>query len=185
MSCPPKSVALQKAIAHVLLAPELSGVLCSFNWLITSLLGLGGGGVSDNFLKINHNLLVSAFRCSEYQYTLPYIDLGINKVGSDVSSLLLVRVAQRRGKSGRVCEFGRFSSASDINTISSDGLRDSVSFHQLNQPSVKRLLDRRIPQNVKDKLCIFYRRQGLNRRQGSSPTQKRHKIERQKRPYQK
>eukprot|EP00579_Thalassiosira_antarctica_P028751 CAMPEP_0202020846 /NCGR_PEP_ID=MMETSP0905-20130828/45432_1 /ASSEMBLY_ACC=CAM_ASM_000554 /TAXON_ID=420261 /ORGANISM="Thalassiosira antarctica, Strain CCMP982" /LENGTH=80 /DNA_ID=CAMNT_0048582545 /DNA_START=120 /DNA_END=359 /DNA_ORIENTATION=- len=61
MPCTPKSVALRKAIAHVLLSPELSGVLCSFDQLIVPLLGLGGGGVSDDFVKIDHNLLVSAF----------------------------------------------------------------------------------------------------------------------------
>mmetsp|Transcript_38902 Transcript_38902/g.68394 ORF Transcript_38902/g.68394 Transcript_38902/m.68394 type:complete len:84 (+) Transcript_38902:149-400(+) len=67
MPCTPKSVALRKAIAHVLLSPELSGVLCSFDQLIVPLLGLGGGGVSDDFVKIDHNLLVSAFRCGECQ----------------------------------------------------------------------------------------------------------------------
>ena len=159
MSCPPKSVALRKAIAHVLLAPELSGVLCSFDRLIAPLLGLGGGGVSDDFVKIYCNLLVLAFRGGECQYTLPYLDLGIDEVGSDVSSLLLVRVAQRRGKSDRVYEFGRFSSASDIKTITSAGSRDSMSFHPLDQPSVKRSLDKRIPQNVKDDLRFFLQKE--------------------------
>ena len=159
MSCPLKSVALRKAIAHVLLVPELSGVLCSFDRLIAPLLGLGGGGVSNDFVKIDHHLLVSAFRCGECQYTLPYLDLGIDEVGSDVSSLLLVRVAQRRGKSDRVYEFGRFSSASDIKTITSAGSRDSMSFHPLDQPSVKRSLDKRIPQNVKDDLRFFLQKE--------------------------
>ena len=154
ISCPSKSVTLQNVVAHVLLAPELLGVLCSFDWLITPLLGLGGGGVSDNFVKTNHDLLVSAFRYGEHKYILPYLDL-IHEGGSDAHSSLFVRVAQRKGKSGKVYKFGRFSSASDSKTIPSAGSRDSMLLHPLDQSSVKRLLDRMIPQNVKDDLRIF------------------------------
>ena len=73
MSCPLKIAALQNAVARVLLTPEWLVVLCSFDRLVALLLGLCGGGVSDDFVKIDCNLLVLVFRCGKCQYTLPIV----------------------------------------------------------------------------------------------------------------
>ena len=63
---------LRHAVAHLLLAENLHGILCLFDCLVVLLDTLRASVSNDNVASINHELLVSAFKSDENEYILPY-----------------------------------------------------------------------------------------------------------------
>ena len=109
MSCAAVYAPVRKAIAQILLAPGLDGILCTFGHLIVPLNVLRSGVVGNDALaNIDHTLLVAAFRSDENEYILPYMCFGINGKGSD-EHYLFVRIAMIVGRLRKVYEVGRFS----------------------------------------------------------------------------
>ena len=74
---------LRKAVAHVLLAKELDGILCSFEHLIVPLNTLYGGGTNDDRARVNQNVLLPAYKCGDNKLILPYKDIGTNDDDDD------------------------------------------------------------------------------------------------------
>ena len=83
---------LRHAVAHLLLADNLHGILCSFDCLVMPLDTLRISVSNFNVASINHELLVSAFKSDENEYILPYSHHGISGDGGN-EHYLLVRCA--------------------------------------------------------------------------------------------
>ena len=89
---------IQTAVAQILLAPDLDGVLCTFDYIITPLNMLCDAAGNDKFAQVDHKLVMSAFQSDNTEYIIPYKDLGISVEASHVLHYLLVRIGKRVGK---------------------------------------------------------------------------------------
>ena len=82
MSFPPKDAPIWKAILHVLLAPELLGVVCGFDQLITQIKPPSGRSGDDNFVEVDCKLIKHAFTQKGIsEYKARYIDMDIEDDG--------------------------------------------------------------------------------------------------------
>ena len=76
-----KTAAVRRAVAHILLHPDLAGgICCTFDQLIVPLNYLGGGMGKDEYAAVDFPLLQKAF--SKYggrvsHDPVAYLDLGI------------------------------------------------------------------------------------------------------------
>ena len=160
----PAYAPLRHAVAHLLLADDLCGILCSFDRLVVPLDTLRNSISNNNVASINHDLLVLAFKSDENEYIIPYSHLGISSEGGG-EHYLLVRCAMRFGKSETAYECGRFtkedgSIAAGAFTmhnmdVPSCRAHDDMPKHPMDQPSMKRILSEIVPKGTKDKLSAL------------------------------
>ena len=61
MPLSPKFSVIRKAVAQILLAPDLDVVLCTFEYIITPLNMLDNAVDNDEFAQVDHKLMMSAF----------------------------------------------------------------------------------------------------------------------------
>ena len=78
MPLSPKFAIIGKAVAQILLAPIFDGVLCTFEHIITPLNMLGNVVGHDNFVQVDHKLMMSAFQSGDKEYIIPYKNIGIS-----------------------------------------------------------------------------------------------------------
>ena len=98
MTLAPAYAPLRQAVAHLLLAADLHGILCSFERLVVPLGILRTSISNDNLAPIDHELIVSAFKSDDNEYILPYSYLDISDEKNNEKHYLLVRCAKRFGK---------------------------------------------------------------------------------------
>ena len=146
------SEALRRAVAHILLDPELDGVLCSFDNLISPLNCLGGSG-SDDVAIVDTGLIQRSFKeyTPEKDYFKTYSELGID-IPDAGNHILLIRNARRIGKGNKYYQFCHVREGDKSNTPSADTVKWP---HPLNHGTVKRRLDKSVPQGIKDALKLF------------------------------
>mmetsp|Transcript_25846 Transcript_25846/g.55611 ORF Transcript_25846/g.55611 Transcript_25846/m.55611 type:complete len:115 (-) Transcript_25846:409-753(-) len=97
MSCAAVYAPVRKAIAQILLAPGLDGILCPLDKVVVPLDVLRSSVSNDALATIDHTILVAAFRSDENEYILPYTSFGISSEGGN-EHYLLVRNAMTVGK---------------------------------------------------------------------------------------
>ena len=92
---------LQNAIAQILLVTDLEDILCSFEQLVVPLDVLCSGVRNDALAKIDHALLVAAFRSDKREYIIRYdTAFGISGNGSN-EHYCFVRNAMEFGRHDR------------------------------------------------------------------------------------
>ena len=92
---------LQNAIAQILVVTDLEDIPCSLKQLVVPLDVLCSGVSNDALAKINHALLVAAFRSEKREYIMHYDTVfGISGNGSN-EHYCFVRSAMEFGRHDR------------------------------------------------------------------------------------
>ena len=172
MPLSPMFAVTQRAVAQILLAPDLAGVLCTFEHIITPLNMLGDAVGNDEFAQVDHKLMMSAFQSGDREYIIPYKDLGISDEASHVLHYLLVRIGKRVSRSRTVYEFGRFTidaKSSDTFTIHSDIIPtgchvNTTLSHPLGKRSFTKNLGDRIHKDTSDELGKFLKLRSIDQK---------------------
>jgi hypothetical protein len=172
MACLAKQYApMRHAIAHLLLAPGLEGVICSYSNLISLLNALNGdiGHCVDKYALINEPLLRKAFARkgdSSSNFTLQYSLMNITVVDANEEQFLNVNKIQHE-----VCHLGKKAVIHEVCGAivrPANGAFDTQpTNHSLRTPLFKHLLLSLVPQGVKDALRAFLKEE-MNVRMGRS-----------------
>ncbi len=162
---------MRHAVAHLLLAPGLDGVVCSYDDLISPLNALNGdvGHCVDKYAPINEPLLRKAFAGkgdSSSNFTLQYSLMNITAVDANEEQFPNVNKIRHE-----VCRLGKKAVVHDVCGAivrPADGaFVTQPTNHPLRTPSFKRLLSSLVPQGVEDALRAFLKEE-MNVRMGRS-----------------
>ena len=169
MAWSPNSRELREAASHLLLAPELQNILCSYDHLRGPLDVLGGGLGRDEYADITKHMITAAFSQTggAQEYIIAYDDfLEFEGRGdSDLEHFLLARVDLRKGKE-KVYELARITrerGGSDPLTLEDELVPAAQSTksmfpHPLDSHKLVKSLKDVVPHAVQQGLADFLRR---------------------------
>ena len=170
MACLVKRFApVRQAVAHLLLAPGLEGILCSYDDLKSPLNTMHGVGHNNNkYALIDEPVLIKSFTWkgeTSITYTLNYSEMHIVSSGAEEEQYLYLSK-----DCSQVCHLSEKDIVHEASGIGSlvrpaNGVFDIVVMtHPLKTPSFKRLLPNLVPQDVKDALLLAFLKEEMSTR---------------------